>query len=183
MKILSQIIIIASLSVAILKAQSSVNINGNSAIELLENNTICVDTITVQNGSSFTAYDYTQVKKGDCTTLLTPGGGGDITLPVEIDNTESLPTQFIIEPAFPNPFNPSTTIRYGIPYHSEVSISIYDLMGRLVITLFEGEQMGGWYEITWDGLFDDRKIAAAGMYFYKITAGNEVKTSKITLVK
>jgi hypothetical protein len=183
MKYVAQIMIFASLSVTILKAQSSINIDGNSAIVLLENNTVCVDTITVQNGSSFTAFDYNQVKKGDCTTLLTPGGGGDITLPVEIDNTESLPMQFTIEPAFPNPFNPSTTIRYGIPYSVEVSISIYDLKGRLVKTLFNGEQMGGWYEITWNGSLGDGKTAPAGLYFYRITAGNEVRISKITLVK
>jgi hypothetical protein len=166
-----------------MNAQSSINIDGNSAIELLENNTICVDTITVQNGSSFTAYDHSQVKKGDCMTLLTPGGGGEITLPVEIDYTEGLPMQFTIESAFPNPFNPSTTIRYGIPYQLEISISIYDLMGRLVKTLFEGEQMGGWYEITWNGMLGERKIASAGMYFYKIKAGKEIRTGKITLVK
>jgi hypothetical protein len=162
---------------------SKIDIDGNSALELFEGSKICADEITVQSGSSFTAYDYGQIKEGDCTTTLTPGGDGTVTLPIELTDIESLPTQFTIEPAYPNPFNPSTTIRYGIPNTQEVTILIYDLRGRLVSILFKAEQPAGWYEITWNGQINDGSIAPAGMYFYKIIAGDKIRTSKISLVK
>ena len=170
--------------IAFIFAQNSnIDIDGNSALELFEGSGICADEIIVQSGSSLTAYDYGQIKDGDCATVVTPGGGGNITLPVEITDIESLPTQFTIEPAYPNPFNPSTTIRYGIPNTQEVTISIYDLRGRLVNILFKAEQPAGWYEITWNGQINNGSLAPAGMYIYKIIAGDEIKTSKISLVK
>ena len=180
-KILSLII---CFPIALIIAQdSNIDIDGNSALELFEGSQICADEITVQTGSSFTAYDYGQVKEGDCTTTLTPGGDGTITLLVEITDIESLPTEFTVKPAYPNPFNPTTTIHYGIPDAGEVSIMIYDLMGRKVSTLFHDEQQAGWYEITWNGLLNNGSLAPAGMYLYKITAGDEIKTSKISLIK
>jgi len=167
---------------------SNLDIDGNSTVDLFEGVKICVDDINVQSGSSFTAYDYGQVNEGDCTTTLTPGGNGTVTLPVEITDIESLPNEFTLKSAYPNPFNPTTTIQYGIPDARDVSIMIYDLMGRKVTTLYHDEQEAGWYEITWNGLLSNGSLAPAGMYLFKIIAynglsANEIKTSKITLVK
>lgn len=178
------LILIIGLPLAFIFAQTSnLDVDGNSAVELFENTKLCVDDITVQSGSSFTAYDYGQVNKGDCTTTLTPGGDGTVTLPVELTDIESLPTEFTLKPAYPNPFNPTTTIQYGIPDARQVSIMIYDLMGRRVATLFHNEQQAGWYEITWNGLLTNGSLAPAGMYLYKIIAADEIKTNKITLMK
>ena len=177
-------IILIFYPLAIIFAQNSnIDVDGNSALELFEDSGICADEITVQSGSSLTAYDYGQIKDGDCTTVVTPGGSGNITLPVEITDIDALPTQFTIQPAYPNPFNPSTTIRYGIPKTEEVTISIYDLRGRLVSNLYKAEQQVGWYEITWNGLLNNGSLAGAGMYIYKIIAGDKIKTSKISLIK
>ena len=177
------------LSFAYISAQTSnIDIDGNSSIMLLDNNSICADVITVQNGSSFTAEYYGNVLIGNCTTVLTPGGGGNITLPVEITDIESLPTQFTIEPAFPNPFNPSTTMKYGIPIDSEVTILIYDIMGRKLASLFKDVQQAGWYEIIWNGALYNGEIAPTGVYVIKLISingitGQEIRTSKISLVK
>jgi len=167
---------------------STIDVSGSSSIVLLNGNTICADEITVQQNSSFTAEDYGNVLEGNCTTVITPTGGGTITLPVEITDIESLPDEFTLKSAYPNPFNPTTTIQYGIPDVRDVSIMIYDLMGRKVTTLFRNEQEAGWYEITWNGLLSNGSLAPAGMYLFRIIAGNdisakEIKTSKITLVK
>lgn len=167
---------------------SNLDVDGNSGVELFEGAKICVDDIVVQSNSSFTAYDFGQVNKGDCTTILTPGGNGTVTLPVELTDIETLPDEFTLKSAYPNPFNPTTTIQYGIPDMRDVSILIYDLMGRKVVTLFHNEQEAGWYEITWNGLLNNGSLAPAGMYLFKIIAGNdlsvkEIRTSKITLVK
>ena len=162
---------------------SNLDVDGYSGVELFEGAKICVDDIVVQSGSSFTAYDYGQVNEGDCSTILTPGGDGTVTLPVEITDIESLPTEFTLKSAYPNPFNPTTTIQYGIPDVRDVSIMIYDLMGRKVVTLFHNEQEAGWYEITWNGLLNNGSLAPAGIYLYKIIAADEIKTSKISLIK
>ncbi len=170
--------------IAFIFAQTSnLDIDGNSTVELFEGVKICVDDINVQSGSSFTAYDYGQVNESDCTTTLTPGGNGTITLPIELTDIKSLPTEFTLKPAYPNPFNPTTTIHYGIPDAREVSIMIYDLMGRKVATLFHNEQEAGWYEVTWNGLLNNGSLAPASIYLYKIIAGDEIKTSKISLIK
>ncbi|MFC1549942.1 T9SS type A sorting domain-containing protein [Candidatus Neomarinimicrobiota bacterium] len=162
---------------------SNINVDGNSIVEIFEGSKVCVDEIIVQGGSSFSAYDYGQVNESDCETILTPTGTGTVTLPVELDGAESIPVEFSIKPAYPNPFNPSTTIHYSIPEESEVTIMIYDLMGRQVTTLFHNRQKAGWYEITWNGLIQNGSIAPAGMYIYQIIAGEEIKTSKISLIK
>ena len=60
---------------------------------------------------------------------------------------------------------------------------IYDLTGRKVATLFHNEQEAGWYEITWNGMLYNNSLAPAGMYLYKIIAGDKIKTSKISLMK
>jgi hypothetical protein len=162
---------------------SSISLSGGTSIALLLNNSICADAITVQQNASFTAAFYGDVLEGDCTTLLIPTGGGTVTLPVELTAIESLPTVFTLNAAYPNPFNPTTTIHYGIPDTREVTIMIYDLMGRRVTTLFQNEQQAGWYEITWNGLLNDGSLASAGMYIYRIIAADEIKTNKISLIK
>ena len=162
---------------------SNINIDQNSSVTLFEKAKICVDTIAVQTGSSFTADDYGRVNKSDCATILTPGGPGTINLPIELTDIETLPTIFTLKSAYPNPFNPSTTIHYGIPDSRKVTIIIYDILGHKVITLFNDEQEAGWYQITWNGVTQNGEYASAGLYIYKLIGGNEVKTSKITFIK
>ena len=60
-----------------------------------------------------------------------------------------LPSEFVIEKAYPNPFNPTTRIRYGVSTPSPVNIAIYDMTGRLVSDYTIGEKAPGWYEFTW----------------------------------
>lgn len=90
--------------------------------------------------------------------------------------------------ACPNPFNPSTTIRYSIPAvetHSNASvlITIYDISGKLVTTLINKEQSTGWYEIQWNGTNQNGKEVPGGVYLSRVSVGNEVKTNKLILLK
>ncbi len=178
------LILIICLPITLIFAQSSsIDVSGSSAIALLDGNSICADEITVQSGSSFTAEYFANVLEGNCTTVLTPSGAGTVTLPIELSDIEALPNAFTVNSAYPNPFNPTTTIQYGIPDAREVTIAIYDLMGRKVATLFHKEQQAGWYEITWNGLLTNGSLAPAGIYLYKIIAADEIKTNKISLIK
>ncbi len=90
--------------------------------------------------------------------------------------------------AYPNPFNPSTTIRYSLPAIemqnlASVRISVYDISGKLVTTLVNKEQPSGWYEIQWNGTNQTGKKVPGGVYLSQVAVGNEVKTNKLILLK
>ncbi|MEQ8525227.1 BspA family leucine-rich repeat surface protein [Gracilimonas sp.] len=90
-----------------------------------------------------------------------------------------IPEDFKLHQNYPNPFNPSTIIRYGVPQSSEVRLEVFDMLGRKVATLVNGErQRAGWHQVN----FDASRLAS-GMYLYRIVAGKHVKTRKMMLIK
>ncbi len=107
------------------------------------------------------------------------GGPGNNTL----DNDSVHPGSFSLGDNYPNPFNPSTEIEYSVASASIVNLSIYDASGRLVKTLVSGLHEPDQHKVVWDGTNENGTSVAAGMYFYKITAGNFVETKKMLLVK
>ena len=97
------------------------------------------------------------------------------TTSIQVENT---PTQYSLGQNFPNPFNPSTTIKYQIEELSYVLISVYDVLGNQVATLVNEEKPAGNYKLEFDatGL-------KSGVYFYKLQAGNFIQTKKMVLMK
>lgn len=79
---------------------------------------------------------------------------------------------------YPNPFNPATTIDYSVPKSSLVTIKIYDVLGREVKTLVNGEKIPGNYSV----IFNDSNLPS-GIYFYRMQAGSFVSTKKMILLK
>ncbi|HCA43679.1 MAG TPA: hypothetical protein DEP28_10565, partial [Bacteroidetes bacterium] len=79
---------------------------------------------------------------------------------------------------FPNPFNPSTKIRFDLPFSSEVSLTVYDYLGREVKQLINGIKQAGAYEIEFDA-----SNLASGIYFYTLKTGSNITTKKMTLIK
>jgi hypothetical protein len=94
----------------------------------------------------------------------------------EIANTT--PKDFILNQNYPNPFNPSTTISYSIPSAQQVSISVYDLLGREAASLVNEYKPAGTYEVSFNA-----KDLTSGIYFYKIKAGSFTSTRKMLLIK
>ena len=92
------------------------------------------------------------------------------------DNT--VPQDYNLEQNFPNPFNPSTTIRYSLPIQSKVILTVFNILGQKVRTLVQEEQEAGRHEVKFDGL-----ELAGGIYFYRIKAGTFVETKKLILLK
>ncbi|HIB60595.1 MAG TPA: T9SS type A sorting domain-containing protein, partial [Candidatus Marinimicrobia bacterium] len=86
-------------------------------------------------------------------------------------------------PNFPNPFNPVTTLRYDLPEDSQVSIMIYDIMGRKVKTLVNKSQNAGFKATIWDATNDLGQPVSAGIYLYTIQAGDFRQTRKMVLLK
>jgi hypothetical protein len=96
---------------------------------------------------------------------------------------ESLPGAIKLHAAYPNPFNPITTLRYDLPENSLVNITIYDMLGRQVKTLINQTQDAGFKSVIWDATNDFGKPVSAGVYLYKIQAGEFVQTKKMVLLK
>ncbi|NIX02339.1 MAG: T9SS type A sorting domain-containing protein [Phycisphaerae bacterium] len=93
------------------------------------------------------------------------------------------PSEFSLAQNYPNPFNPSTVIRYALPQPGFVTLRVYNVQGQEIVTLVEKEQLAGRYQVQWDGL--DRRSApvAAGLYFYRLEAGEFRDVKRMVLLK
>jgi DNA-binding beta-propeller fold protein YncE len=90
---------------------------------------------------------------------------------------------FALEQNSPNPFNPITTIRFSVASDSHVQLAIYDVAGRRIRTLIDGNRRADMYKEVWDGTNDAGQQVATGVYFYRLTAGKFVQTRKMLLLK
>jgi len=97
---------------------------------------------------------------------------------VGVEEDAVLPGKFELAQNYPNPFNPSTTIAYSIPARSDVSIKVYNNLGQLVTTLFNGVKEAGTHKVSWDAA-----SVSTGVYFYSINAGDFTSTKKMILLK
>ena len=94
------------------------------------------------------------------------------------ENNEEIVLSYILSNNYPNPFNPSTTIRYSIPELSFVKLKVYDVLGNEIGTIVNEEKPAGEYEVEFNA-----KDLTSGIYFYKLIAGNYVETKKMLLLK
>ncbi len=95
-----------------------------------------------------------------------------------ISTNQTVPNEFVIFNNYPNPFNPSTSIKYGIPEASHVQLSVFNTLGQRVALLVDEKQGTGYHEVTFDG-----SRLTSGMYFYRLQAGNLTGVKKMSLVK
>ncbi len=96
-----------------------------------------------------------------------------------------LPASFVLQQNYPNPFNPETTIRFGLPedIKKQVDISVYNVLGQKVTTLFKGALKAGYHEMKWNGRNRAGKPVASGIYFLKVAAGKYSGVRKMILMK
>jgi hypothetical protein len=96
--------------------------------------------------------------------------------------SSEIPSEYMLFNNFPNPFNPSTSIRYSIPYrppgNTFVTLKIYDVTGKEVAMLVNQNQKPGTYEVTFGA-----NSVSSGIYFYQIQAGSFMQTKKMVLIK
>ena len=103
--------------------------------------------------------------------------GEPLGLPVK-DSKNLVPKNFFVDPSYPNPFNPSTTIQYGVPKFSWVSVKVFNLLGQEIATLFEGYQNPGVHTLRFDG-----SNLGSGIYLCRFASGRFVDVKRLLLVK
>ena len=96
---------------------------------------------------------------------------------------ETLPVTYNLQNAYPNPFNPVTTLQYDLPEDALVNITIYDMMGRVIKTMVNSQQNAGFKSIQWNATNNLGQPVSAGLYLYTIEAGKFRQTKKMVLLK
>ena len=88
------------------------------------------------------------------------------------------PSKIQLLGVYPNPFNPITTIRYKLPTLSWINLSVYNIRGQEVVSLYQGMKSSGIYQLNWDA-----SSFSSGMYFITLSAPNTRITQKVILLK
>jgi len=96
---------------------------------------------------------------------------------------ETLPVTYALHNAYPNPFNPVATLRYDLPKDGLVAITVYDILGNIVNNLVNANQSSGYKSVQWNATNNQGQPVSAGVYLYKIQAGDFLDTKKMILLK
>jgi hypothetical protein len=134
-----------------------------------------VVTIDITYYYRISAFDYSGNESGYSAQV------GDTYL--DVDDALLIPKQFTLHPNHPNPFNPITSLRYDLPEQAQVTLTVYDLMGREVTQLVNTTQEAGYRSVQWNATDMYGKSVSAGVYLYQIRAGEFVQTKKMVLLK
>jgi hypothetical protein len=95
----------------------------------------------------------------------------------------SLPSSFGLEQNYPNPFNPETVIGFTMPVTGYAKVEVFNVLGRLIATPFDGTAQAGQNQVIWDGRDSNGEQTASGVYLYRLTADKYTETKKMMLLK
>jgi hypothetical protein len=112
--------------------------------------------------------------------IYVTGVGEQIT---SISETSGLPTQYAVKQNYPNPFNPNTVIHYQLPQRSEVSLVVYDLLGKQIRSLLNRTVEAGYHNVEWDGKNNSGTQVSSGIYIYWFKANEFTHSYKMILMK
>jgi hypothetical protein len=96
---------------------------------------------------------------------------------------EGVPVEFALHENYPNPFNPTTTLRFDLPEISDITLTIYNMLGQRVKTFNMQSTPAGYHSVTWDATNDYGDPVGAGVYLYQLQTKDFVKTRKMVLLK
>ncbi|KUO60997.1 hypothetical protein APF79_12625 [bacterium BRH_c32] len=175
--------------VVMLPVQGEYNGNGTGA-----NRVMITGSPNPANQMNYTSATYTSGSAGNTWYYLTSGSDKIYTYmirayvstgvtDVKENVLELLPETFALEQNYPNPFNPETTIRFSLPKSSNVSMKIYDILGKEVATLVNKEMEAGVYSLVWDGKDNFGNGLASGIYVYSIQSEGVQLSKKMILMK
>jgi len=155
-------------------------VNANPGLFALTAENCYWDSVPPNPGKFSGWVDYDPYLNSEPPACSPPGDGG----PQDKGGIQlQLPKVYALGPAIPNPSNGQMRIIYQLPKESVVNFRIYNVMGQLVRTLRSGKEKAGYYSATWDGKDAQGKKAGAGVYFYRLDAGEFSKTKKLVIVR
>ncbi len=108
--------------------------------------------------------------------------GTGVTAVEEVESAGT-PDSYSLSDAYPNPFNPETTIEFGLPTDGYVKVDVYNTAGQLVNSLVDKDLSAGAYKTTWDAMTEEGQQVSSGVYFYRMEAGDFTDTRSMTLLK
>lgn len=169
-------------------SNSGVNSVEGSQDQLLKSRIIITGKSSIiieskNNNTNIFASKIETVSGGKFKRTVVQDNNGETVIEVSVDFDDGLPTEFVIEKAYPNPFNPTTRIRYGVSTSTPVNVAIYDMTGRLVSDYKIGEKTPGWHEFTWQGTDSHGQQVSTGMYLVTMRAGEYFQKQKVTFLK
>ena len=148
--------------------------------------TITLKLWTGEHEIELTDIEWTEFNEWNTTgTFASNGIAGTV---IELDGLGlaelGMPTEMALYANYPNPFNPETSIRYDLTADANVSLMIYDVLGRQVRTLVNGHRSGGYHNAVWDGRDNSYNAVPSGVYIYRLMVDNKVvDTRKMVMVK
>ncbi len=128
---------------------------------------------TIDESHAPSPHQYKLTNRQGTITIETPISGLHLN-----KGTVEVPLEYSLSSAYPNPFNPITTIAYSIKVEGHVTLTVYDLMGRAVETLVNTVQPYGKYQVSWNAT-----NYSSGVYFVKLVSGDYQRVQKLMLVK
>ncbi len=99
------------------------------------------------------------------------------------DNSAKLPKQFALHQNYPNPFNPNTDVKFDLPVDCRVRLEIFNILGQKVVTVIDEDMKAGYRSVAWNGNDQSGRQVSSGVYFYKLTAGDNIFTKKMMMLK
>ncbi|MFO7446433.1 MAG: glycosyl hydrolase family 8 [Ignavibacteriaceae bacterium] len=105
------------------------------------------------------------------------------TVVTDVEKTELLPQNFKLYQNFPNPFNPSTEIKYQLSNGSNINLSVYNMLGQEIKTLVNYYQHGGEYSVSWDATDVNNNPVSSGVYFYQLKTEKHIHQKKMILAR
>ena len=144
------------------------DIVGFAACNTVDNKSTCI-IVGLESNELFTANSDFSIEE-----FLAANSSGY----AEVQYEQTLPVNYSVSDAYPNPFNPTTALTIDLDQESMVSVGVYNIMGQLVAQLFDGQLNGYSNEITWDA-----SAVPSGVYFINIQVDNNLETKKVMLLK
>jgi len=144
------------------------------------------DLVLTLNPSNQLFFAWTD-KRSDSGDIYAQNSNPDGTMGNWVAHLKSVPTlrprTFVLFPSFPNPFNPATHIRVGLPHAAHITLAIYDMTGRLVRTLYQGNLPAGVHTFRWNGRKENGDTAPSGIYFCRFRTATFRTAQKLILLK
>jgi len=154
--------------------------HGNTSVETKYSYVDC----TVYNGLTYW-YRLTDVDVNGTRSVHTPISAIPNSVSIEIKEFKTLdtPENFELMQNYPNPFNPATIIKFHLPEDDDISLMIYNVLGKQIFTLYKGWLSAGSYELKWHGIDVSGRHVSAGTYFYALTSPNYNECRKMYLIR